>query len=89
MNVLQKRPVLISIAAVMALSIIGGIIFLVATAPKKSSDKKSSDASQQTSLKSLEEQHVVLRQTLEQEKADRAEVKAALDASHNYQKLAQ
>lgn len=73
----------------MALSIIGGIIFLVATAPKNSSNKKSADLSRQISLQGLEEQRAVLRQTLEQEKADRAEVKAALDASHNYQKLAQ
>ena len=89
MNFLQNKPVLISIAVVMTLSVVGGIVFLVVTAPKKSSDKKSADVSQETSLKGLEERHTVLRQTLEQEKADRAEVKATIEASNNYQRLAQ
>lgn len=84
---LQQKTPLLYLAGAIGLVIVGALIYALIITIQKPANKV--EVSQQSPLEALEQDHTKLRQTLEQEKIERAKVKQALDAPNHYQKLAE
>lgn len=83
----QRKAAIIALAAVGVVIVFVGIFSIMSIPAKK--QKVVTTESPAAALNDMRQDQENLKQTLEQEKIDRAKVRQALDASTNYQKLAQ